>query len=305
MIKTEKNDEIVIEEEVETKVEEPEEKYVVEELKSIQREAKVHNLTMKDFDLFETALEIRYTSLQLHKFPVEFSTINRDDRKIVKSFGVTNLKLKNWNIKKCETKILEIKNKKFLEVKTKEFILGFEINLKDDGSFTIINNNYYYRIKENDSIIRYLEIVKMFKTLFIGESFEIKGKLMEGSLSFENRIEVMKFELLEKELSELDKKSVSKILMTRNTMYSIALLNLAKDDGEIDSWVNMKKKGYEDLIPGDKIVVERVHELNGVGYNLKEKIIPLDSIVEKELINHDFTAYRRKCKITLEKISKK
>lgn len=267
-------------------------------------EPKVHNLTVGEFNLFETALEIRYTSLQLHKFPVEFSTINRENRKIVKSFGVTNLKLKNWNVKKCETKIFEINNKKFLEIKANEFVLGFEINLKENGSFTIINNNYYYRIKGNSSIVRYLEIIKMLKTLFAGESFEIDGKLMEGSLSFENRIEVMKFELLEKEISELDKKRLSKILMNRNTMYSVALLNLAENNSEIDSWVNIKKKGCKDFIPGDQIVVERVHELNGVGYNLKEKIVLLDSIVEKELANNDFTAYRRRCKITLEKISK-
>ncbi|MGL5797222.1 MAG: hypothetical protein ACRCYT_03355, partial [Cetobacterium sp.] len=139
--------------------------------------------------MIETALEIRYSSLKLDKLPIQFSTIkDMKIQKLIKTFGITELKINEEHLKECNSRIIEINNKKYLELKNREFKLGLEINLKKDGSFDTVVNNYYYKIYKNNNIKRLIFNTKLFKDIFTGYSIELFGKLLTGKISFENRI---------------------------------------------------------------------------------------------------------------------
>lgn len=244
--------------------------------------------------------------MKLDSLPIEFSTI-KDIKKanIVKSFGVTDISNEQFNLKGCQCRIVEIRNRKFLELKNREIKLGLEIDLKDDGSFNTIINNYYYKLNIIKIFKRYIFNMEILKNIFEGNLFNITGKEINGTLSFENRIEVMKFDLLLQELQTLEKKHKEKVLCDGNRFYAIALSNLLEENSTINSWVNLKMKNSSDLIVGDIVNIERVHTLEGNEFDIKEKIELLNPVDEKELSEQGFIAYRKTCRITLEKVSKK
>ena len=132
----------------------------------------------------------------------------------------------------CQSRIVEIKNKKYLELKNREFKLGLEINLKDDGSFDTVINNYYYKIYQHSNIKRLISNIKFLKEVFKGHLIQLEGKLVTGKISFENRIEIMKLDLLEKEILDLEEMKKEKLLLEENSLYSLSLFEQV---GEITS----------------------------------------------------------------------
>ena len=261
----------------------------------------------EDFIILESALEIRYSSLKLDRLPIEFSTIkDTKDQKLIKTFGVTDLKVEQQHLKDCQSRIVEIKNKKYLELKNREFKLGLEINLKDDGSFDTVINNYYYKIYQHSNIKRLISNIKFLKEVFKGHLIQLEGKLVTGKISFENRIEIMKLDLLEKEILDLEEMKKEKLLLEENSLYSLSLLNLIEKTPEIQSWVNIRCNSNKvDLIEGDRIVTERIHIIKGNDFNIKEKIVTTIPMEKREIKASEIVAYRKACEISLEKIPRK
>ncbi|WP_297596293.1 hypothetical protein [uncultured Cetobacterium sp.] len=255
----------------------------------------------------ESALEIRYSSLKLDRLPLEFSTIkNMEDSNLIRTFGVTELKVNDLHLKECHGKILEINRKKYFEMKNREFKLGIEIELKEDGSFNPILNNYYYKVYKANNLKRFIFNIRFLKEVFVGNSVELIGKLLTGRVSFENRIELMKLDLLEKEILGLEEIHKEKLLQEENSLYSLALLNLLDKDNIIKSWVNFRcDLNSLDIKEGDTIEVERLHILKGNDFNIKEKIVTTLPIEARELKMDRVVAYRKNCEISLEKISRK
>lgn len=265
------------------------------------------DIKSEKFKKFESALEIRYSSLKLDKLPIEFSTIRSiENQNLVKTFGVTDIKVNGAHLKDCNSRAIEINKRKYLELKNREFKLGIEIDLKEDGSFTTILNNYYYKIHTTSNIKRVLFNIKFLKDIFMGNPIEFTSKTVEGRISFENRIEIMKLDLLEKEIYNLEKIKKEKLLQDNNTLYSLALLNLMENSNTIQSWVNFGiDNENKDIIVGDKISVERLHILNGNDFNIKETIITTTPIEPKEIKESEIVAYRKVCEVLLEKIPRK
>ena len=261
----------------------------------------------EDFKLIESALEIRYSSLKLDKLPIEFSTIkDMKNQNLIKTFGITDLKIDELHLKECSSRIVEINKRKYLELKNREFKLGLEIDLKEDGSFNTVVNNYYYKIFKNNNVKRFLFNVKLLKEIFVGHLIELKGELLTGKVSFENRIEVMKLDLLEKEILELGEAKKERLLQEENSLYSLALLNVIDKTPVLQSWINFRcDLDRVEFIEGDKISVERVHIIRGNDFNIRERIVTTSPIEARELKQTEVVAYRKTCEISLEKIPRK
>ncbi|WP_432204356.1 hypothetical protein ACQ9ZF_04545 [Cetobacterium somerae] len=295
-------EEVILEEETK-EVEELQEK----EAKVEKRDPEVLELSIEDFKLIESALEIRYSSLKLDRLPIEFSTIkDMKNQNLIKTFGITDLKINELHLKDCNSRIVEINRKKYLELKNREFKLGLEIELKDDGSFNAVVNNYYYKIYKNSNLKRFMSNIKFLKEVFVGHSIELIGKLLTGRISFENRIEIMKLDLLEKEILGLESIKKEKLLQEDNSLYSLALLNLIDKTPELQSWVNFRcDLDKVQFIEGDRISIERIHIVRGNDFNIREKIVTTTPIESREIKDTEVVAYRKTCEISLEKIPRK
>ena len=272
-----------------------------------KREPEVLEVKNEDFKLMESALEIRYSSLKLDRLPIEFSTIkDMKNQNLIKTFGITDLKIDELHLKECSSRIVEINKRKYLELKNREFKLGLEIDLKEDGSFNTVVNNYYYKIFKNNNVKRFLFNVKLLKEIFVGHLIELKGELLTGKVSFENRIEVMKLDLLEKEILELGEAKKERLLQEENSLYSLALLNVIDKTPVLQSWINFRcDLDRVEFIEGDKISVERVHIIRGNDFNIRERIVTTSPIEARELKQTEVVAYRKTCEISLEKIPRK
>lgn len=228
------------------------------------------------------------------------------NQNLIKTFGVTDLKIGQLNLKDCHSRIVEINRKKYLELRSREFKLGLEIDLKEDGSFNTIINNYYYKIHQYGNVKRFMPNIKLLKEIFSGQLIEISGKLIAGKVSFENRIEVMKLDLLEKEILGLEKIKKERLLQEENSLYSLALLNLIDKTPTLQSWVNFKcDLDKVPLIEGDRISVERVHVIKGNDFNIKETMVTTTPVEKREIKTTEVVAYRKTCEISLEKIPRK
>ncbi len=262
------------------------------------------NFSEERFDLLETALEIRYSSLKLDKIPIEMTTLKEIITKtIVKSFGVTDIKIANNIIRGLQVKILKLNSEHYIEIKNREFRLGLEIDLKEDWSFTVINRNYYYKIYENINLIRFKNNVELLKNIFNGEKLSFFNEGLSGGITTENRIEIMKFELLSKEIEQLSFNKKEKLIYFQNSFYKLALLNLLETTTEFDSWVNLSGKLEKlNVEVGDRLSIERVHVIDGNKFNIKEKIKILAPLSEQEFKDKELKAYRKTCRISLEKL---
>ena len=140
----------------------------------------------------------------------------------------------------------------------------------------------------------------------MGQLIEISGKLVTGKVSFENRIEVMKLDLLEKEILGLEEIKKEKLLQEENSLYSLALLNLIDKTPILQSWVNFRcDLDKVQLIEGDRISVERVHIIKGNDFNIKEKIVTVAPEEKREIKINEAIVYIKTCEISLEKIPRK
>ncbi|MGL6065461.1 MAG: hypothetical protein ACRC0R_00180 [Cetobacterium sp.] len=273
----------------------------------IKREPEVLEVKSEDFKLVESALEIRYSSLQLDRLPIQFSTIkDMKNQNLIKTFGVTELKIDELQLKDCSSKIIEVNKKTYLELKNREFKLCLQIKLEEDGSFDTLVNNYYYKIYKSNNIKRLLVNIKILKDIFIGNPIELKSKLLTGKVSFENRIEIMKLDLLEKEVLELEKNKREKLLQEENSLYSLGLLNLIDKTPVLQTWINFRCD-YDkiEFIEGDKISFERIHIIKGNDFNIREKVVTTSPLESREFKDSEVVAYRKTAQISLEKISRK
>ena len=243
----------------------------------------------------------------MDRLPIEFSTIkDMKNQNLIKTFGVTDLKIHQLNLKECHSRMVEINRKKYLELKNREFKLGLEIDLKEDGSFNTISNNYYYKIYQYNNIKRFMSNIKLLKEIFKGHFIEISGKLVTGKVSFENRIEIMKLDLLEKEILGLEEIKKEKLLQEKNSLYSLALLNLVGRTPTFQSWINFRcDLDKVQLIEGDRISIERVHVIKGNDFNIRERIVMVTPVEKREIKATEVVAYRKACEISLEKIPRK
>lgn len=307
-----------IEETLKLEAEIKEEEEIVEKnIEKIEekREPKEITISVDDSMLVESGIEIKYTSLQLKHFPISYSNFSKDlSFNEVISIGTTTVKIGDFLLNNANIKILVYDKFKLLEIKTREFKVALSIDLVN-GEYLVKAQDYYkYEIFNKIKTSRFAEVINIFKEIFKGTKLEFKYKKLAGEISFENRIEVYKFSVLEELVSsyknivtELSLNREKSIIEMTNDFYEIFLTECILKNEKFDSWVNFRIKNNYDIQEKDKLKFERIHKLNlkGINFDIKEIIKVKDTVSQREITqDNEICSYRKAVEISLEKVEK-
>ena len=268
-----------------------------------------------DVRLVESGLEIQYTSLHLNNFPISYSNFSNElSFNEVISVGTSTVKIGETLLNNTSLKILVYDKFKLLEIKTREFKVALSIDLLN-GETLVKNGDFYkYEIFNKIKNSRFAEVINIFKEIFSGAQIEFKFKKLVGNISFENRIEVYKFNLLQ-ELANSYKNIVSSLSLNReknfteitNSFYEVFLTEAILEGKKIDSWINFRIKNDFDIQAGDNLTFERIHKLDfkGINFDIKEIIKVKSEVSEREFAkDNEICGYRKAVEISLEKVEK-
>ena len=268
-----------------------------------------------DVRLVESGLEIQYTSLHLNNFPISYSNFSKElSFNEVISVGTSTVKIGETLLNNTSLKILVYDKFKLLEIKTREFKVALSIDLLN-GETLVKNGDFYkYEIFNKIKNSRFAEVINIFKEIFSGAQIEFKFKKLVGNISFENRIEVYKFNLLQ-ELVNSYKNIVSSLSLNReknfveitNSFYEVFLTEAILEGKKIDSWINFRLKNDFDIQAGDNLTFERIHKLDfkGINFDIKEIIKVKSEVSEREFTkDNEICGYRKAVEISLEKVEK-
>lgn len=268
-----------------------------------------------DVRLVESGLEIQYTSLHLNNFPISYSNFSNElSFNEVISVGTSTVKVGETLLNNTSLKILVYDKFKLLEIKTREFKVALSIDLLN-GETLVKNGDFYkYEIFNKIKNSRFVEVVNILKEIFSGAKIEFKFKKLVGDITFENRIEVYKFNLLQ-ELANSYKNIVNSFSLNReknfveiiNSFYEVFLTEAILEGKKIDSWINFRIKNSFDIQAGDNLTFERVHKLDfrGINFDIKEIIKVKSEVSEREFTkDNEICGYRKAVEISLEKVEK-
>lgn len=268
-----------------------------------------------DVRLVESGLEIQYTSLHLNNFPISYSNFSNElSFNEVISVGTSTVKIGETLLNNTSLKILVYDKFKLLEIKTREFKVALSIDLLN-GETLVKNGDFYkYEIFNKIKNSRFVEVVNILKEIFSGVKIEFKFKKLVGDITFENRIEVYKFNLLQ-ELANSYKNIVNSFSLNReknfaeitNSFYEVFLTEAILENKKIDSWINFRIKNSFDIQAGDNLTFERVHKLDfrGINFDIKEIIKVKSEVSEREFTkDNEICGYRKAVEISLEKVEK-
>ena len=268
-----------------------------------------------DVRLVESGLEIQYTSLHLNNFPISYSNFSNElSFNEVISVGTSTVKIGETLLNNTSLKILVYDKFKLLEIKTREFKVALSIDLLN-GETLVKNGDFYkYEIFNKIKNSRFVEVVNILKEIFSGAKIEFKFKKLVGDITFENRIEVYKFTLLQ-ELANSYKNIVNSFSLNReknfveitNSFYEVFLTEAILEGKKIDSWINFRIKNSFDIQAGDNLTFERVHKLEfrGINFDIKEIIKVKSEVSEREFTkDNEICGYRKAVEISLEKVEK-
>ena len=268
-----------------------------------------------DVRLVESGLEIQYTSLHLNNFPISYSNFSNElSFNEVISVGTSTVKIGETLLNNTLLKILVYDKFKLLEIKTREFKVALSIDLLN-GETLVKNGDFYkYEIFNKIKNSRFVEVVNILKEIFSGAKIEFKFKKLVGDITFENRIEVYKFNLLQ-ELANSYKNIVNSFSLNReknfaeitNSFYEVFLTEAILENKKIDSWINFRIKNSFDIQAGDNLTFERVHKLDfrGINFDIKEIIKVKSEVSEREFTkDNEICGYRKAVEISLEKVEK-
>lgn len=274
-----------------------------------------HIVISADASSFESGLEIKYTSLQLRNFPIKYKNFSEKmDFDEIVNIGTTSIKIGDTIIHNAVLKILVYSKFKLLEIKTREFKLALSIELNDEQTLVKKDDYFKYEIYDKVKTSRLNEVVEIFKKIFSSEKITFKYNQLMGDISFENRLEVYKFNIISetiegyknitKELSLYKEKNIND---TKDSFYSLFLLNAYLKDEKLSNWVNFRIKNNYNILPGDILSFEKIHKLklHGITFDLKEHVKLVDPISTREINErNEICCYRKAVEITLEKTKK-
>ena len=272
-----------------------------------------HIVISTDNPSFESGLEIKYTSLQLKNFPIRYKNFSEKmDFDEIVNIGTTSIKIGNTSIHNVTLKILVYSKFKLLEIKTREFKLALSIELNDKQTLVKKDDYFKYDIHDKVKTSRLSEVVEIFKRIFAGENITFKYNQLIGDISFENRLEVYKFTIITETINsykfitnELELYKEKNINDVKDSFYSLFLLNSYLKDENLSNWVNFRIKNNYNILPGDIVSFEKIHnlQLHGINFDLKEHVKLIEPISPREINEkNEICCYRKAVEITLEKI---
>lgn len=259
----------------------------------------------KDMDKFETALEIKYNSLKLSKFPIKVSNVPEgmtfpDEVTI----GNTNIKIGDEVIKNCYLKILSNESIKLLEIKNREFKLSLSVSLNDDT----IKSYGSVRMYEISSLIKYsrmLKVLELLEKVFNGAIISFNVNKLWGDIEIEDRIEFMKIKTIQNFFGTLEKSGykfqIDKLPQCENIYYLLELYTALKENRIIETWCNFNLKNENfDLREKDFLIIKRKYPFDK-NLVIEEKITLKAPLNKESIFKDKIVGYRKPCIIELLK----
>ena len=262
----------------------------------------------KETGKFETALEIKYSSLKLSQFPIKISNIPEGmtfpDIVVI---GNTDIKIGNETIKNCHLKILSNESIKLLEIKHREFKLALSVSLNNDT----IKNYGTIRVYEISSLIKYsrmIKVLEMLEKIFNGAVISFKVNRLYGDIEAEDRIELMKIKTIQSFFKTFEnsgcKFQADKLSKCENIYYLLELYAALKENRIIETWCNFSFNNENiNLKEKDSLIVKRKYPFDK-NLVIEEKITLKAPIDKGSLFKDKAVGYRKICTIELSKAEK-
>lgn len=262
----------------------------------------------KEIGKFETALEIKYSSLKLSQFPIKISNIPEGmtfpDIVVI---GNTDIKIGNETIKNCHLKILSNESIKLLEIKHREFKLALSVSLNNDT----IKNYGTIRVYEISSLIKYsrmIKVLEMLEKIFNGAVISFKVNRLYGDIEAEDRIELMKIKTIQNFFKTFENSGcrfqADKLPKCENIYYLLELYAALKENRIIETWCNFNFNNENiNLKEKDSLIVKRKYPFDK-NLVIEEKIILKAPIDKGSLFKDKAVGYRKICTIELSKAEK-
>lgn len=262
----------------------------------------------KEMGKFETALEIKYSSLKLSQFPIKISNIPEGmtfpDTVVI---GNTDIKIGNETIKNCHLKILSNESIKLLEIKHREFKLGLSVSLNNDT----IKNYGTIRVYEISSLIKYsrmIKVLEMLEKIFSGAVISFKVNRLYGDVEAEDRIELMKIKTIQNFFKTFENSGCrfqgDKLPQCENIYYLLELYAALKENRIIETWCNFNFNNENiKLREKDFLIVKRKYPFDK-NLVIEEKITLKAPIDKGSIFKEKAVGYRKICTIELSKSEK-
>ena len=263
------------------------------------------SLTLKENDFFETASEIKFSSMFLDYFPIKYRNFLKTFVPLkITSLGVTDVDFGFTTLDNVSIKILEFSKFKLIEFRKKDFRIA--IDSEDDL--------FEYEIFKNIKNPKLRYIFEFFTNLFHGANIKFNFSENKYELDFHNHIEHFKFitlnELLtqyEKLVTDLRLYKYKNLSSAENSFYELDLLDKCNNLDESSSWVNAKIK-YEsdDINVGDTLIINRFHKIrfDNFPYDIEEIITTAHPLTKGEIKFGVINLNRKAVKIKLKKVYK-
>lgn len=289
-----------------------EETAVKTEKKETEEEPEIIPKTVEiDFDSsmgkIETALEIRYSSLKLTKFPIKVSNVPAgmsfpDEF----TLGNMNLKIGDELLNNCYLRLISNESIKVLEIKNREFKLGLSVSLNND-TINAYGSIRYYEISSLIKTSRIVKVLELLEKIFNGAEIKFKLNKLYGNISAEDRIETMRIKTLENFFEIMNKSGYkfqgNKLPEVDNIFYLLELNSALKENKAIETWCNFNFENKNiDIAIGDSLIVKRIHKFDK-NFSIEEKIIMKTPMDKYNIFKEKTTGYRKQCLIELKKIN--
>lgn len=257
---------------------------------------------------FETALEIRYSSLKLTSFPVKISNIPAGmtfpDELVI---GNASIKIGDETINNCYLKIASNESVKMFEIKHREFKLGLSVTLNND-TINSYGNVRYYEISSLIKNSRMLKVLEMFGNIFSGAPITFKVNKLYGNIIAEDTVENIKIKTIQNFFGTLEKAGykfqADKLPESSNIYYLLELCSALKENKKIETWCNFNLNTENmNLHEGDSLTIKRTHNFDKHSA-VEETVILKAPLSEQNIFTKKTAGYRKQCIIELKKISK-
>ena len=234
----------------------------------------------KEIGKFETALEIKYSSLKLSQFPIKISNIPEGmtfpDIVVI---GNTDIKVGNETI----------------------------VSLNNDT----IKNYGTIRVYEISSLIKYsrmIKVLEMLEKIFNGAVISFKVNRLYGDIEAEDRIELMKIKTIQNFFKTFEnsgcKFQADKLPKCENIYYLLELYAALKENRIIETWCNFNFNNENiNLKEKDSLIVKRKYPFDK-NLVIEEKITLKAPIDKGSLFKDKAVGYRKICTIELSKAEK-
>lgn len=290
---------------------ETENKEIEPEIEPVQEIYEPKTVTI-DYDSsmgkFETALEIRYSSLKLTSFPIKISNIPAGmtfpDELVI---GNASIKIGDETINNCYLKIASNESVKMFEIKHREFKLGLSVTLNND-TINSYRNVRYYEISSLIKNSRMLKVLEMFGNIFSGAPITFKVNKLYGNIIAEDTVENIKIKTIQNFFGTLEKAGykfqADKLPESSNIYYLLELCSALKENKKIETWCNFNLNTENmNLREEDSLIIKRTHNFDKHSA-VEETVILKAPLSEQNIFTKKTAGYRKQCIIELKKISK-